>query len=993
MIYFNGCIWALHTRGFSKYNDKMKTWISISVKDGLPDADIKGLLQDASYLWVNTDRGVFRYNSDNEVWENFSINTPIESQRINDFSISGNISFFATDSGIYSYKEDVRKWTLYTRNDGLFSNKQQMIIAASGYSLTINNDILNIYRADEDLWTYKRINVGTGQNGATSWKAYSDERGIGASAPQGESVNILGRAYLKMKHKFDLPAPVANNFSDYISSPTDPKFNHFQYWWTKAQLNMNADLKDGRNILGAYDNTDPSGYLRYSAGFSGAPDDNLRIARISDKEKTDYFFSTLINPTYLDGAGVKTQFGKRVGDKKRSRINAGAWVGKQRTLFKTRLVTFQEDNFYFLEASNIINETVEIKIDNEIIDPRDYSIERTLGILTFKDESRVNPESRIEISFQYEPSVDDFTGDIASAEEMIVMNDNLAIGGTGIIRRKNEPDPPGTGEAQNILSAGSINSAIEYKSKDNSISFHAYPEVSGSYNDSILYAKQGNAGKISLDAVANKLKIKADGKVLSENYESVAEDNTVYGRLNHELSSEAIYDITPKMPVTLRGRVVDARLGNEKSGSLEYLYSPIGMPSIKLKTMSQFINNLSASTATDSMNTERLNGRVETEWDLPETICSRAYMKSIYINSSYDFDEIGEDSLSQHRNRRNHNLFLRLRVSPFTKLMLETKTIVRYTGKEDDDNNWIGLSRRLRPEFIIYSQELIPGITGYGKYRMDRSNYFPGDTTLRRNEDRVNGNILFIPGVWLPLLNPFQLNTGFSLASEDSSMIHPGAPIANSNRDTIFTDRVSKAFVLSPSAYFGQDVRLVVKGEWTTEDNFNRLAEKGFKINNDFDFYFRERKTNMLFEYDYNRDSTQDSLQGFVSSSRHLIQTKWTERWIPGLRSEFNIGASRQWSDTLSDDRTDAFFFNVLFDWRTSRFVREFRIQERLGPDFIRGHAFNLSDYDASLENKLDLSLKAGRNIYARLLLNLVYLFDEKLLKYDMAEFKFTLVF
>jgi hypothetical protein len=73
--------------------------------------------------------------------------------------------------------------------------------------------------------------------------------------------------------------------------------------------------------------------------------------------------------------------------------------------------------------------------------------------------------------------------------------------------------------------------------------------------------------------------------------------------------------------------------------------------------------------------------------------------------------------------------------------------------------------------------------------------------------------------------------------------------------------------------------------------------------------------------------------------------------------------------------------------------VREFRIQERIGPNFYDGHEFDFGSYSRSLENRLDLSLKAGRNLFARLLLNLTYFWDDHVLKYDMAEFKLTAIF
>ena len=146
-------------------------------------------------------------------------------------------------------------------------------------------------------------------------------------------------------------------------------------------------------------------------------------------------------------------------------------------------------------------------------------------------------------------------------------------------------------------------------------------------------------------------------------------------------------------------------------------------------------------------------------------------------------------------------------------------------------------------------------------------------------------------------------------------------------------------------------------------------------------------------EYDYTADSLADSALAFISSTRHEPRVRWTERWFSWFRTETRLGASRTWSDTSSAGKLDGFFASLLLDWRNSRFVRELRVQEQFGPVFSNGHGLDFGSYGAAFANKVDISLRAGRNLYARLFINATYDFDAHLLKYDMAEFKLTAVF
>jgi hypothetical protein len=84
----------------------------------------------------------------------------------------------------------------------------------------------------------------------------------------------------------------------------------------------------------------------------------------------------------------------------------------------------------------------------------------------------------------------------------------------------------------------------------------------------------------------------------------------------------------------------------------------------------------------------------------------------------------------------------------------------------------------------------------------------------------------------------------------------------------------------------------------------------------------------------------------------------------------------------------------ILFDWRVQgKWIRECRTQFYIGAALSSGKNFDLRTYDKAEQNKLDVQVKAGANFFLRLLLSIDYMFDQKVLKYDLAELKVTALF
>jgi hypothetical protein len=899
-------------------------------------------------------------------------------------------------------------------------------------------------KTDQDLWYTSQIKV-TGTGGQKpKWKAHMDETGLGVTAPGGQSLSLQGTAQYKVKNKAMFPQPLGTSIGNYLTnkdldsigydtiagviSPKDTisRYKDFLYGWAKARLNLNADLNNGRTFRATYDNTDPLGDLRYSAEYRGFGDDNLRRLGWRTDQKTDYFFSSLINPTYLEGAGIRTEFGDRVGDKKLRRVNTGVWAGWGKTKYFRKLIPFREDNFYELGVENIVTESVEILVDGQVVDPGNYSIERTMGLLTFKNEGLANPDSRIEVTCQYQPTIGEFTNQMASAENVVELSDKVALGVNGAYRGFKEPGRTGLDSAFNRDFAGSVNSKIELKSADKKLYLRAVPEVSGSYNDSILVTKQGTAAKLDLYSVAHNFKLKASGIYQTPDYVTLADQNSVYGRINHQGQGELVWDLWQQyMPLTAGASVTDASCGSEVREYAQYLISPPGIPSLRLFGMHQDMRNYTRlardslpNGARDSLKSDRWNGIVETEWGHTFKVMDRIWLDASYsvnlLTDSVDTNVVpgsvpGTYSLrSQFDQRLDHNVFAWIRFSPLKKLQLETKSVFRiFQGRDSLNGTMDYRGNTLRPEFKLFSQELIPGITLYGDYRLQTSEtVIDVDNNITTNANMINASLLLVPGVYLNFLNPFQLNLGYGFSNGDSLLVTDGTPV-----DT-FTNTSNQTYSIKPIFDFTQDLHYDSRLEKTNSTNFSLTVDDGIKWYNQARLAFRERKTRFDIDFNMFFDRTEmpdygAKLDTFaLKNYQDEFRIKWTERWVPNLRTETTVDLAWQNLDSTftniaantTRDTMTGYLNNITpgikFDWRIpGKVIREWRTQYYIGALFSNGRNFSFGTYGKAWQNKFDIQVKAGANFFLRLLLSVDYLFDQKVLNYDMAELKATALF
>jgi hypothetical protein len=189
-------------------------------------------------------------------------------------------------------------------------------------------------------------------------------------------------------------------------------------------------------------------------------------------------------------------------------------------------------------------------------------------------------------------------------------------------------------------------------------------------------------------------------------------------------------------------------------------------------------------------------------------------------------------------------------------------------------------------------------------------------------------------------------------------------------------------------------------------------TDDGLKWYNEARLAFRERKTrfdidfNMFFDHLEMPDYTQKLDTFALKNYQDEFRIKWTERWVPNLRTESTVDLLWQNLDstfnnlaTLVTRDTMTGYLNsitpgILFDWRIQgKVIREWRTQYYIGAILSNGRDFSIGTYNKAWQNKLDIQVKAGANFFLRLLLEVDYLFDQKVLNYNMAALKATALF
>lgn len=103
-----GNIWVgSYTQGLSMYSPSTKTFVTYTVKDGLPGNNILGILvEKAGVLWLSTDKGISRFNTHDQTFRNYNTHDGLPDNSFNEgafFKDDRGQMFFGGYSGLVSF--------------------------------------------------------------------------------------------------------------------------------------------------------------------------------------------------------------------------------------------------------------------------------------------------------------------------------------------------------------------------------------------------------------------------------------------------------------------------------------------------------------------------------------------------------------------------------------------------------------------------------------------------------------------------------------------------------------------------------------------------------------------------------------------------------------------------------------------------------------------------------------------------------------------------
>ncbi|MBN1982014.1 MAG: hypothetical protein JW795_10805, partial [Chitinivibrionales bacterium] len=636
----------------------------------------------------------------------------------------------------------------------------------------------------------------------------------------------------------------------------------------------------------------------------------------------------------------------------------------------------------------------------------------------------------IEIVLEYEPKLGSDTADMVGAEQVVAVNEHATVAVNGTYRGFTEPDKTGLHQDTNRLYGANISAQLNYTNPSGSALLSALPEISTSFNDSILVKKKGTGAKLDLMGSYRRFKVSALMQSFTESYETMGNISSIHGRIHSNAAADLTYEFSPIAPLQTGGSYLDAAFGREFEQHSQLLLSLSNLPSLKLAAMHRQSAVLKHGTTTkkDSVNSRSLLGRIETEWNLPENATRLLHINRLWFNGSYAlshrFDTLFDTTAAQRSNvdstltvqNRNHNLFGWLQLSPFKNLSLETKQVLRYLQDNNTQtSSWKVRQRLYRPQTSLFSQDAIPGVTLYGKhtYSSSRTSLLSGfagstdslrDSLITIDEQGLNSTVLLIPGVWWNILNPLQYSMGYTITEATKSLQH------GSTSDTMISRTTGSTITINPILTFdyGYSLRIANKTEKTIQKRFDKLLSDDYKIGTDIETVMRQRKTRATVEYDlshatdYRFATIGTSGDTVVTTVMHGLGLRWNQRWSSLLRSEIPLKLRWKKTDSTKAETvlTQPFASEIaggfLIDLRGAKgFISDLRLQYYTGLTLYDGTFFTPSSYHKSWDNKIDMGMKLWRNLSLRLLMSGIYVFDDiaKVLKYDLAELKVTALF
>ena len=116
-------VWSGTNGGISRLHKTQRTWKTYSKKEGLPDSEIKALLNVGKRLWAGTSDGfLFEYDTASDRWKKIEPTDPLKNGGIYSMTRVRDRVFICRDNGASVYDLSGGQWESLTTSDGLLSN-------------------------------------------------------------------------------------------------------------------------------------------------------------------------------------------------------------------------------------------------------------------------------------------------------------------------------------------------------------------------------------------------------------------------------------------------------------------------------------------------------------------------------------------------------------------------------------------------------------------------------------------------------------------------------------------------------------------------------------------------------------------------------------------------------------------------------------------------------------------------------------------------------
>ncbi len=411
-------LWFFHEDGATVYRTETGAFEDLGPADGL-DSRVLDHESFGAELWLVTSGGVLQCDPEAGVCTPFAEAGYLRNAVVRDISSASGRIWLATDEGVYRYwpgadaSQGQERWKAYTASQGLSSLSYVRIHADAGvvYALSQEGRLDYLIEAD-DRWRLRHVEKGVG--GGAAWIQLNEE-----------GLRLLG------------PGPATTTLSGTVSRLEEYEWEREEgddSWsrggTNRAELTLIQRVGSERSLASFYDNTDRA-HVRYGAKWRGLDRDVFRELGFGWMQ-VQGMPNSLAGPPESRTGYVELQYGPQTDRLGRSMVALHGWRGRL-TARHGETVFRGSGNSYRLDHRDLVPGTVEVRLDDELLGPADYTLDQSTGtlLLTFSGSELVDETSQIAVSYQYRVAEAQTKSDAGGAS-LVVAPSDLVTGTMGV---------------------------------------------------------------------------------------------------------------------------------------------------------------------------------------------------------------------------------------------------------------------------------------------------------------------------------------------------------------------------------------------------------------------------------------------------------------------------------------------------------------------------------------------------------------------------------